>query len=94
MSESPFPKIAHPQKRAFLVAFRETGNVCLACKVAGVGRQTHYDWMEVSAEYRGAFAAAQEDATDRQACTDADLSCMKRLVISAVRNASDSVQCT
>ncbi len=32
MSESPFPKIAHPYKRAFLAAFRETGNVRLACE--------------------------------------------------------------
>ncbi len=35
MSESPLPKIAHPQKRALLAAFRETGNVCLACKADG-----------------------------------------------------------
>jgi len=27
VSESPFPEIAHPPKRAFLAAFRETGNV-------------------------------------------------------------------
>ncbi len=37
------------------------GIIRRACKVAGVGRQTHYDWMEASAEYREAFAAAKED---------------------------------
>ncbi len=47
MSESPFPKIAHPYKRAFLAAFRETGNVRLACEVVKVGRSSHYRWLEV-----------------------------------------------
>ena len=64
MSESPFPKIAHPYKRAFLAAFRETGNVCLACQAAGVGRSSHYRWLEQDPEYREAFDQAKEDATD------------------------------
>ncbi len=64
MSESPFPKIAHPYKRAFLAAFRETGNVCLACKAANVGRSSHYRWLEKDSEYRAAFDQAKEDATD------------------------------
>ncbi len=64
MSESPFPKIAHPGKMAFLAAFRETGNVCLACKAAGVGRSSHYRWFEENSAYREAFDQAKEDATD------------------------------
>ncbi len=64
MSESPFPKIAHPYKRAFLAAFRETGNVRLACKAANVGRSSHYRWFEKDPEYRTAFDQAKEDATD------------------------------
>ena len=64
MSESPFPKIAHPYKRAFLAAFRETGNVRLACEAAGVGRSSHYRWLEKDPEYRAAFDVAKEDATD------------------------------
>ena len=50
--ESPFPEIAHPPKRAFLAAFRETGNVRLACEVGGVGRSSHYRWPEKDPEYR------------------------------------------
>ncbi len=64
MSESPFPKIAHPYKRAFLAAFRETGNVRLTCKAAGVGRSSHYRWLEDDPAYREAFDQAKEDATD------------------------------
>ncbi len=64
MSESPFPKIAHPYKRAFLAAFRETGNVRLAREVAKVGRSSHYRWLEKDPEYREAFDVAKEDAAD------------------------------
>ena len=51
-------------QRAFLAAFSEMGVVKRACKVAGVGRSSHYDWMEASAEYREAFERAKEDAAD------------------------------
>ena len=40
------------------------GVIKRACKVAGVGRTTHYEWMEANPEYRRAFEAAQEDAAD------------------------------
>ncbi len=64
MSESPFPKIAHPYKRAFLAAFRETGNVRLACEVAKVGRSSHYRWLEEEPAYREAFDQAKLQAAD------------------------------
>ena len=51
-------------QRAFLVAFRETGNVRLACEVAKVGRSSHYRWLEEDSEYREAFDLAKEDAAD------------------------------
>ena len=35
-----------------------------ACKVAGVGRSSHYEWMEANPEYLRAFEDAQEDAAD------------------------------
>ncbi len=54
----------NPRQKAFLAAFRETGNVRLACKAAGVGRSTHYRWREKDSEYREAFDQAKEDATD------------------------------
>ncbi len=53
-----------PQQRAVLAAFRETGNVRLACGVAKVGRSSHYRWREENSEYRAAFDQAKEDATD------------------------------
>ena len=40
----------HPKKKAFLVGFRETGNVRLACETADVGRSSHYRWLEEDAE--------------------------------------------
>ncbi len=54
----------HPLQRAFLAAFRETGNVRLTCKAAGVGRSSHYRWLEKDPEYREAFDVAKEDAAD------------------------------
>ena len=54
----------HPKKRAFLAAFRESGNVRLACETAGVGRSSTYRWLDEDAEYREAFDLAKEDAAD------------------------------
>ena len=52
------------KKKAFLAAFRETGNVRMACETAGVGRSSHYRWLEADAEYRDDFALVKEDAID------------------------------
>ncbi len=52
------------QHRAFPAAFRETGNVRLACEVAKVGRSSHYRWREHIPEYREAFDLAKGDAGD------------------------------
>ena len=54
----------NPHQRAFLAAFRETGNVRLACEVAKVGRSSHYRWLDKDPEYREAFELAKEDAAD------------------------------
>ena len=54
----------NPQQRAFLAAFRETGNVRLACDVAKAGRSSHYRWLQEDSEYREAFDLAKEDAAD------------------------------
>ncbi len=64
MDESPFHEIAHPQQRAFLVAFLETGNVRRACKVAKVGRSSHYRWLKQHKAYREAFNVAKQCAAD------------------------------
>jgi len=40
------------------------GVIRRACKVAKVGRSSHYEWMEDNPAYRAAFEAAKEDAAD------------------------------
>ncbi len=52
------------KKKAFLAAFRATGNVRLACEAAEVGRSSHYRWLEADAAYEEAFDLAKEDAAD------------------------------
>ena len=52
------------KKKAFLAAFRKTGNVRLACEAAEVGRSSHYRWLETDAAYEEAFELAKEDAAD------------------------------
>ena len=64
MSEAPFPRISHRKQRAFLAAFRETGNVRLSCEAAGVARSSHYRWLDGDLLYRDAFDEATEDAVD------------------------------
>jgi len=51
-------------QRAFLECYREMGVIKRACEVAGVGRSSHYEWMEANPEYQRAFESAQEDAAD------------------------------
>jgi hypothetical protein len=53
-----------PQQRAFLAAFRNTGNVRLACEAAKVGRSSHYRWLNQDPAYREAFAVAKEEVAD------------------------------
>ncbi len=64
MTDSPFPRIVDSKQRAFLAAFRETGNVRLACEVAKVGRSSHYRWLGMHPEYREAFELAKLQAAD------------------------------
>lgn len=56
--------IVHPKKRSFLVAFSECGVIFEACRCARMGRQTHYDWMEVDEQYAKAFKMAEEAAVE------------------------------
>ncbi len=51
-------------REMFLEVFRQTCNVSLAAKAAGVRRQTHYEWLG-DADYRAAFEQAREDAVER-----------------------------
>ncbi|NPV80809.1 MAG: hypothetical protein HPY52_11115 [Firmicutes bacterium] len=57
-------EIQHPKKRAFLAAFGQVGNLTQAAEIAGINRNTHYDWMQ-DPEYAEAFEVAKKEAADR-----------------------------
>lgn len=57
-----------------LAAYEVTGKVIRSCRAAGVGRRTHYDWLEHDPEYRerfeeahAAYLEALEAEADRRA---------------------------
>ncbi len=50
---------------AFLSAYAHTLNVTAAAKVAGIGRETHYEWMKVDPTYPERFDAARVQAVKR-----------------------------
>jgi hypothetical protein len=56
------------RKLAFLEAFAITGNISKAAEVAGIHRQSHYDWLsdgEGGPAYKKAFDQAEEEFADR-----------------------------
>ena len=52
------------KKGAFLAAYRETGNIKLACIAAQISRSSHYRWLEQSLDYAEDFEQAKKDAVD------------------------------
>ena len=56
--------IKQPNKRAFLAAISETGNITGASKISGIARKTHYDWMQSDPDYAAAYAEALEQAAE------------------------------
>ena len=44
---------------AFLKEFKICATVTHAVRAAGIGRQTHYDWLKKDEEYQVAFAEAR-----------------------------------
>jgi hypothetical protein len=53
------------QKKAMVQALEKAlGIVTQACKVVGISRQTHYNWMEADAEYKAAVAELSVVALD------------------------------
>lgn len=53
-----------PNQRRFLAAFRESGNVSAAAKLAAIHRCTHYQWFKTDACYAEAFQVAKQEAAD------------------------------
>ncbi len=60
-----FPTICHPKKKAYLIAFAETGNKVQAAKAAGVSHATVYSppWKEDEA-FQAGLKQAEECAAD------------------------------
>lgn len=56
---------SYTKKQAFLEAYAELGTVTHAAKAAGIGRQTHYDWLESDEEYAEAFRTSEEAVGDK-----------------------------
>lgn len=50
------------RQQAFLAAFVERGTVLAASQVAGIHRDTHYEWLRTDPDYAAAFQMAEEDA--------------------------------
>ncbi len=58
-----FGKIADPKRRAYLIAFSETGNTTQAARLAGVGVRTVYEWRKDEV-FRAELVVARELAAD------------------------------
>jgi hypothetical protein len=58
------PDWPFPWMPAFLLAFRNSGNVRASCQAAGITRQLAYQQRAKSARFRNAWDEALEDATD------------------------------
>jgi hypothetical protein len=48
----------------FLGAYRASGNVMYSCKVAGISRQTYYDWRDRDEMFKAELPDAMQDAHD------------------------------
>lgn len=55
---------AQKAKGKFLAAYAKLGNCSAAAEATGINRHHHKYWMAKSAEYREAFAAADDEATE------------------------------
>ena len=56
--------IAHPKKRAFLLAYCDTCNIVQAALLCGVNRSSHYFWKNDDDEYAEAFRRAEPVAAE------------------------------
>lgn len=65
VEEDAYAHFTHPKKRAMLnMLVRSLGVVTTACNAIGINRRSHYDWMEVDAEYRKAVEELNELVVD------------------------------
>jgi hypothetical protein len=54
-----FEALENPQQRAFLAAYSTLGNVTKAAAIAGISRETAYQWKRTDREYRKAWKQAR-----------------------------------
>lgn len=64
MAERRRDAAQHQKKAAFLAAFSEVGTVTHAARQVAIDRATHYRWLEADADYRLAFADAEDVAIE------------------------------
>ena len=64
VGNTEFKHIRHPQKRAFLRIYAETGNVVQSFAAIGLHRDCHYHWLK-DETYAEAFKLAQTMADNR-----------------------------
>lgn len=64
MEEVGSNEITQPNKRAFLAALSEVGNITGASKITGIARKTHYNWMQEDPAYAAAYKEAIEEAAE------------------------------
>src|SRR5690606_8186693 len=62
--ETLFPAITHPKKRAFLLAYMQTGVVTAAAKAAKIDRRTVYNWLDSDPDFADAMEQAKEAVVD------------------------------
>ena len=56
------PKKPQATRAAFLQHYEETGRVNLACQQAGIGKRTHYNWLERDRSYSKQFEKSRKIA--------------------------------
>lgn len=59
-----FQKITHPKKRAWLVAYAQTGTIAATSKLTGMDWRNHSHWLNKDADYKLAFDIAKQIAGD------------------------------
>ena len=52
-------------KRAAIASYVEYGTVTAACRAAGIGRTTWYDWKKADSDFAQAVADAEESVADK-----------------------------
>lgn len=65
MAGANTPEQASARRRAFLEAFRLSGNVSAAARAADVDRTTPYGWAAADPDFKAAWEVAEQEAIDR-----------------------------